>query len=79
MVWLLTNVFGYSEGSALIRAPYCWIILFGCTAIAILLFADSEISRNPIPRSTEKSTKNQRTQSRDERNVRNEEKNSRHV
>lgn len=47
MVWLLTNVFGYSEGSALIRAPYCWIILFGCTAIAILLFADSEISRNP--------------------------------
>lgn len=44
MVWLLTNVFGYSEGSALIRAPYCWIILFGCTAIAILLFADSEIS-----------------------------------
>lgn len=78
MVWLLTNVFGYSEGSALIRAPYCWIILFGCTAIAILLFADSEISRNHSQKHR-KIHKSQRPQSRDERNVRNEEKNSRHV
>ena len=45
MVWLLTNMFGYSEGSALIRAPHCWIILLGCTAIFVLLFSSYQFDR----------------------------------
>ena len=43
MVWLLMNVFGMSEGSAIIRAPHYTIILVGCIAIAVLFYIGLEI------------------------------------
>lgn len=42
MTWLLTKIFGMCEGSAIVRAPHCWIAVIGCISIAVLFYAGFE-------------------------------------
>ena len=46
MVWLLTRVFGMSEGSAIVRAPHYWIVVLGCISIAVLFCVGIELDRS---------------------------------
>lgn len=42
MTWILTKIFGMCEGSAIVRAPHCWIVVLGCILIAVLFHAGFE-------------------------------------